>query len=151
MLFCVDTGAPHSCIGEKIFERIVHHSGCRSFPIIDSKHNFKFGDTLVRSRSILELMLPTPESTLLGLEVLDGNNLLVNNLTNHLWNRIITNKDPLRFEDMWKIKFIRKGDYPCVSLSRLIQLFFTIAQLQYFHKQFAHQSVTKLYDLPKTV
>ena len=54
------------------------------------------------------LMLPTPGSTLditvildavdieipvlLGQDVLDGNNLLVDSLINRLWSRIITNK-----------------------------------------------------------
>ena len=118
MLFCVDIGALHSSIGDKALERIVRHYRCRSVPVIDSKGDFKFGDTLVRSRGVIEQMLPTPESTfdilvifdvvdveiqaLQGLDVLDGNNHLVYNVTNYLWNRIINNKDPLWFEDMWK-------------------------------------------------
>ena len=88
-------------------------------------------------------MLPTPGSTLempvirdildveipplLGLDVLDRNNLLVYNVTNHLWNRIITNKNPLRFEDVCKIKLIRKRDYLTVPLSTSIQLFCTMS------------------------
>ena len=36
----------------------------------------------------------------LGLDVLDGNNILLDTVTSYLWNRIITNKDPLRFEDI---------------------------------------------------
>ena len=107
--------------------------GRRSIPIIDSKRDLKFGDTLVRSRGIIELMLPTPGCTLdilvildvldvkipplLGLNVLDRNNLLVDNITYHLWNRIISNKDPLRFEDIWKIKLIIKGGHLYVLLS----------------------------------
>ena len=87
-------------------------------------------------------MLSTPESTLdipvmldvvdveipplLGLEVLDGNNLLVDNGTNHLWNSIITNNDPLRFEDIWKIKLIRKGEHLYISLYTPIQLLCTM-------------------------
>ena len=91
MLFFVDPGAPHSNIGDKTLEIIVRLSGRRSIPVIDSKHDFRFGDTLVRSRVMIELMLPAPGSTLdipvildvvdveipplPGLEVLDGNNL----------------------------------------------------------------------------
>ena len=63
MLLCVDTGASHSCIGDKALERIVSHSGCRSIPIIDSTREFRFGDKFVRSRGIVELMLPTSRST----------------------------------------------------------------------------------------
>ena len=60
-----------------------------------------------------ELMVPTSGSTFYippmlddvdvkiplvrELYVQDGNNLLVDNITNHLWNCNITNKDPLRF------------------------------------------------------
>ena len=35
---------------------------------------------------------------LLGLDILDGNNLPVDKVINHLSNRIITDKGPLRFE-----------------------------------------------------
>ena len=58
-------------------------------------------------------MLPKPGSTLeiqvlldfvdvlipalLKLDVQDANNYLVENVTNHLWNRTNSNKDPLRF------------------------------------------------------
>ena len=67
-------------------------------------------------------MLPTTESALdipvlldvvdveipeiLGLDVLYGNNFLFDNVTDQLWNCTITNKDPLRFEDTWKVKLI---------------------------------------------
>ena len=48
MLFCVDTGAPHSCIVNKALERIFRHSERRYISAIDSKRDFKFGNTLVR-------------------------------------------------------------------------------------------------------
>ena len=60
MLFCVDTGAPNYCISEKALERIFRFSGRRSNLIIDSKCDLKFGDTLIRSKDMVELMLPTP-------------------------------------------------------------------------------------------
>ena len=56
MLFCVDSGAPYSCIREKALEKIVRHFGSRSIPTIDSKREFKFGDTLVRSTEIVKPM-----------------------------------------------------------------------------------------------
>ena len=145
MLFCVHTGAPHSCIGDKALERIVCHSRHRYIPIIDSKCNFKSGDTLIRSRGMPEHMLSTLGSAfdipvilhvldveipeLLGLDVLDGNNLLVDNVTNNLWNRTTTNKDLLRSEDIWDIKLRRKLDHLYVPLSTPIKLFYTMAQL----------------------
>ena len=54
LLLCVDTGAPHSCIGEKAVERIVFHPGYKSIPLIDSKRDFKFSDKLLKSREIVE-------------------------------------------------------------------------------------------------
>ena len=99
-LICVDTGAPHFRVEDKALERISRHSARRSIPIIDCKREFKFGDTLVRSRDMVELMLPIPGSTLdilvildvvdveipplFGLIVLEGNNLLVDDLFNNL-------------------------------------------------------------------
>ena len=64
MVFCVDTDAPCSCIGDKALERIVRHSGRKSIPIIDSKYDFKFDNTTKRSRVIVELILLTPGSSL---------------------------------------------------------------------------------------
>ena len=82
---------------------------------------------------MFELMLPTPGSTLeipiildvvdikipplLELDVLGGNNLLVDNTTNHLWKLMATNKDPLRFQEIWKIKLIMKCDNLYLSLT----------------------------------
>ena len=74
ILFYVDTGAPHSCIREKALKTIVHHSGRKCILIIDYKRDFKLGDTLIRSRSMIELMLPTSGSPLqisVILEVVD--------------------------------------------------------------------------------
>ena len=65
-------------------------------------------------------------------------------------NRITTNKDPLRFEDIWKIKHTRKDDHLYVPLSTPIQLFYTMAQLGKLHKQFAHPSAIKLFNLLKS-
>ena len=82
---------------------------------------------------MIEHMLPILESTrdisvildvvnvekplLLGLHTLYGSKLLIDSKTNHLWNHIITNKNPLRFEYMWKIKLIRKGPYLYLPVS----------------------------------
>ena len=158
IIFCVDTDAPHSWIGYKALESIVRHSGRGSIPMIDPKRDFIFDDTLVRSRGMVELMLRTPWSTLdipvildvldveipvlLVLDILDGNNVPVDNVTDHLWNRLITNKDPLRFENIWKIKLIRKGEHQYVLLSTPIQLFYSMEQLRKLHKKFAHSSAS---------
>ena len=86
---------------------------------------------------------------LLGLDVLYENNLLVDNITNHILSRIVTNKDPVGFEVIWKIRLIKKGDHLYARLFTPIQLFYTILQLRKLHKQFVHPSATKLYNLLK--
>ena len=52
ILFCVYSGAPQICIGNKKLERTVRHSGGKSIPIMDSKRDLKFGDTRVSSRGM---------------------------------------------------------------------------------------------------
>ena len=162
MLFCVDTGGPYSCIEDKALENIIHHSGCRSILLIDYKSDFKFGNTLVRPRDMVELMLPTPGSTLdvpvildfvdvkipqsLESDVLDETNLLVDNATNHSWNRMITNRYRLRFEGIWNVKLITRGDHLYVPPFTPIQLLYIMAQLRKPHKKFPRLSTTKRYD-----
>ena len=69
--------------------------------------------------------------------MLDGNKVLIDKLTDHLWNRIITNKAFLRFEDIGEIILIGKGDQLYVPLSTPIQSFYIMEQLRKFHKKFA--------------
>ena len=64
VIFCVDTAPMHSCIADKELEKIVAHSGRKSIPIIDSKCDFKISDILVGPVGMVELVLPTPGSTL---------------------------------------------------------------------------------------
>ena len=67
---------------------------------MDSKDGFRFGDTFVRSRGMVQLVLTTSGSTLdilvlldfvhveisalLGLDFLDSNKYLLNNVINHV-------------------------------------------------------------------
>ena len=87
---------------------------------------------------------------LLGLDVLDGNNIFVDNVTGHLRSRITTSKDPPQYEDRWRTKLIRHGEHLYVPLHASIQSFYTKGQLRKLHKNFAQPSVIKLYDLLKT-
>ena len=72
------------------------------------------GNTEIKSQEMVELLLPTPRHiqdipilldvvdinilALLGLDVLDENNLFVDNVTGHFWNRVITRQHPLTYE-----------------------------------------------------
>ena len=149
MLFCVDTSAFHFCIGDKPLERITRHYGRISISIIDSKRDYKFVDRFIGCGGMVQPMLPSPGSTfdipvildvievyiqkLVGQDDLDRNTVLGDILTSHLCSPIITNKKSLRFEDMWKIKLLRKEDHLCVPLSTSIQLLYTMIQLQKLH------------------
>ena len=93
MLPCVDTIAPFTCIGNKALKRIVYFVGHRSISIIYSDQDFNFGDTVIESKGMIELLLPRPEHiqyipilidvvdinipTLLDLDVLDGKTYLL--------------------------------------------------------------------------
>ena len=97
MLFCADTGAPISSIGNQALKRIVHSAGRNSIPIIESNRDFQFGNTMMKYKGMGKLILPIPGSAgdipimmdvvdvdilaLLGLDVLNGKNLLVDNVT----------------------------------------------------------------------
>ena len=108
MLFCVNTDVPHPCIGDKELKKNFCHSECRSIAIRDSEHDFNSGDTLVGCRGMVELVSLTLVSrsnipvickfvelkipALQRKYVFDRNNLLVENVTNHLLSRITTNR-----------------------------------------------------------
>ena len=60
MLFYVDIGAPISCIGNLALKKIVHSAGRSSISMIESDRDYQFGDTIMRSKGIVELILPEP-------------------------------------------------------------------------------------------
>ena len=127
VIFCVDTEAPYSYIGNKALERIFRQSRRWMAPIKHSNQDFKFGNTLVWLKVLIERILRTPVTTpdnpilldlvdveisaLQGLDVLDGSELLVNNVTNSLWDGIIIRNDPVKNKGVWKIRLMRKGDH----------------------------------------
>ena len=47
--------------------------------------------------------VPVDVLTLFHLDVLDGYNLLADNVTNHMWNRVVTYEDPLEVRDEWSV------------------------------------------------
>ena len=79
---------------------------------------------------VVDVKIPT----LFVLDVLNDNNILVNNVINHLRSCIIINKEPHGYENIWKIKHIRGEDLLYVPLTTLIQLFYTKGQLRKLHK-----------------
>ena len=100
--FCVDIGAPRSVIGTKTLNKILNKLSHRSMPKIPSGNSFRFGDMTVPSMGILELWLKVPSPrrpipvlvdivavnvpALLGLDVLDSEQLYACNVTNQLFH-----------------------------------------------------------------
>ena len=82
--------------------------------MIESDWDFQFGDTGIRSKEIVELFLSTPGHvrnlqilfdlvvvnvpTVLGLDVLDGNNLFANHVTGYLYSLVGTNEYVFQYE-----------------------------------------------------
>ena len=100
ILFCIGTGAAHSYIGDKALERIFCLPVHRTIPGKDFKRDFIFNGSFTRLIEMVELTLPTLQSTLdvfLLLDLVyveiptllrhndrDGNNSLIANAANHL-------------------------------------------------------------------
>ena len=51
---------------------------------------------------ILDIVIVS-ELAFIGLEILDGYNLLANSVTNSLWHRLVTSEKPFEVEDMCSI------------------------------------------------
>ena len=110
-----DTGAPKSVIGKKQVNRILDRLGRRCMPVIRSNRLFRFGDVSSKLFGMIELSIQTPENiplihvllnvvdvnipALIGLDVLDGNFLMVDNISNHLWHRIVISNGTLEIVD----------------------------------------------------
>ena len=84
------------------------------------------------------------------MDVLNGNNLIIDIITGHLWNRIIICKEPLQFYDIWKTKLVRKDKSLYMPLKAPIQSFYIVAQLRKLHEQFSHSSAVILHELFKS-
>ena len=143
LVYCVDTGALYSCFRNKARERVVGHSVREYTPIVDYKRGFKFRDLLIRSRGMVELVIPIPlilawhtsttwfrrhrDTSINRTGRFCGESLLVDYMNNLVWNRIITNNDQLRSVYIKKIKFIKKGNEFYVTQATPIQLLYIMA------------------------
>ena len=87
-------------------KEVVYSRGLKSIPMIESDRDSQFGDTVIKSKVMVELLLLT-SGHIQGIPILfdtvdigvpghldfyalDGDNLFVYNVTGHLWNPIIT-------------------------------------------------------------
>ena len=59
MVFCVDTEAPISCIGDNALKKIIYSVDLKSISMILSDRNFQFWNTEIKSQGMVELPFPT--------------------------------------------------------------------------------------------
>ena len=71
-------------------------------------------------------------------------------MTNRLWHRVITRENPLEVVDLGSTPLQRIGSRMYARMSVTTHTFYTKRQLEKLHRQLAHPSATKLYDLLKT-
>ena len=163
--FCVDIGAPRSVAGKAAMDQILGSLKRKFIPSATSSRYFRFGDVVVKSLGLVEVALDTPQNApnimvlmdivsvnipaLLGLDVLDNESLYADNVTNRLVRRNVISRtsDGLEFEDTWHVPIFRHDGHLYTKMSFPTSTFYTTTQLRRFHKQFAHPSAAKLYNL----
>ena len=166
--FCVDTGALRSVLGKRQLNYILRITQNKLIPRMPSGNTFKFGDVTVKSLGMIELDLKTPAPrrpipvlldivpvdvpALLGLDVLDAEGLYADNVTNRIVHRHVTSKpgEPLSYQDLWCMPLIRYDGHLYAGMCFPTTTFYTVKQLEKLHRQFAHPSAEKLYNLLKT-
>ena len=139
--FCVDIGAPRSVVGKSQLNNILQYIGQPSIPLLRSANSYRFGDVTVRSIGLVEIALATPPRipaipvlmdivpvnvpALLGLDVLDAEELIADNVTNRLIHRHVVSRthDNVKYKDKWSMPLKRHDNHlvrghglPAVSL-----------------------------------
>lgn len=165
--FCVDIGAPRSVVGRSYLSIVLQLIGEKSIPRMSSANYFRFGDTTVKSLGMIEidLRVPSPRRSipvlmdivpvdipaLMGLDVLDSESLYADNVTNRLVHRFVLSSpgQAVRFQDVWHVPLLRYDGHLYAQMEFPTHTFYTSQQFRKFHKQFAHPSAAKLYNLLK--
>ena len=161
--FCVDIGAPRSVIGKKELMRIMRHYNKQSIPVMRSRNAFRFGDSVAKSRGIVELFLDTPNGTpplpvlldivdvnipaLLGLDILDGYSLNADTVSNRLIHRIPCSKSVSGYTDDWSVQMMRMNDHVYARMIAPSFVFYSTRTLRKLHQHFSHPSAEKLFNL----
>ena len=163
--FCLDIGAPRSVVGQKGLHKILAFVGKTTILVIKPCHSFRFGEVAAKSLSLVELSLQTPNnipnikvlldvvpvniSALLGLEVLDSEESCADNVINRLVHRKVLSRscDSMEYQDIWSVPIIRQDGHLYSSMCFSVSTFYITVQLWKLHRNFAHPSAEKLYNL----
>ena len=165
--FCIDIGAPKSVVGMSQPNRILRNLEKKGIPRIKSRNFFRFGDVTVPSQGLIEIALDTPPNfrpihvlmdivtvdipALLEVDVLDGETLCAENVTNRLVHRQILSgpEELLKYEDTSNVPVIRYKGHLYARMNFPRCSFYTSAQLNKMHRHFGHPSADKLFNLLK--
>ena len=119
---------------------------------------FRFADDIKPSVGVVEIFLPTSDGVLeflvdivdadvpllIGLDILDAYNLVVNNVDNRLEQRTKAGFNH-NSNVMWTIPLVRKRGHLFVEFDYVVS--FTFAELKKLHRSFVHPSAEKLFQL----
>ena len=97
--------------------------------------------------SIVDVNIPT----LIGRGVLDGNFLLIDNISSRLYHHVVILVDSPEIVDKMLVPLIRSQRHFYVHLRVPTSTFYTMQQFRRLYHQFAVSSAVKLYNLPKRV
>lgn len=149
---CLDTGAQRSVIGLKQAKAYYNTIGTKMKPK-KSSSSFRFGDGVHNSLGIIQFRIPLPNRDylhidvdvvmpdvplLIGLDILDQEQLIPNNVENELQSSIYG----------WSIPIKRKHGHLYITWNENICLF-TRQELLKMHRNFYHPSASKLFSLLK--
>lgn len=148
---CIDTGAQKTVIGKKQAQAYCRSQGM-SMRLQKSNTSFRFGNGKHDSLGIITVRIPTRDDEislevdvvqpdvplLLGLDVLDREQLVPDNVENLLESRLYG----------WAIPIIRSFGHMYITLD-VDKIMFTRTELYKLHRHFHHPSTGKLMALLK--
>ena len=149
---CIDTGAQASVVGEKQAKAYCREVGI-TFKTSPSRSEFKFGDGTFKSKGKIKVRIPTPDGSfieididvveadvpmLLGIDVMDRERIVANNVTNYA----------VQEDGRWKMPLIRKFGHMYL-VWKPNEILFTRPELVKLHRHFRHPTEGKLWELIK--
>lgn len=150
---CLDTGDQNSVIGEKQARAYCRQLSCKYELNRSSTTVLRFGDGSSTSKGTIRLRIPTPNESyvhldadvirfdipfLLGLDIMDREGLLPNNVLNRLQT----------YHGNWYIPIVRKFGHLYICWNNATTLF-TRNELLKLHRHFQHPLIGKLFALIK--
>lgn len=165
--FCVDSGAPRSVIGNSLLQRLQNQFNINNTNLQPSSLKFRFGDKIYDSLGTFTFSLKTPSGinnidvpldvvdvnipALIGLNILDQNRLMIDNVNNKLARRRQIRKNGLTYYlEEWFLPLYRSDSthlHTPMHNASYIDTHFTTGELNRLHRHFFHPTSTKLFNL----